>query len=169
MSRRYPRQILAVDPGTEFAGWCRLEVPAPGTWSVRGLGTIVFPMAQPLYRRLAHLHERLEPIVAEAKQVFAECVVERPFVNANHMATLAIAGARGVSLALIGRANLRFTEYSPQVWKMVTGDGRAEKPKIAFVVRQLLKLPHELQQDQADAAGMALYHATRPDNPEDDA
>jgi crossover junction endodeoxyribonuclease RuvC len=166
VSHRYPRHILAIDPGTDLAGWCRLEVPSPGAWTVRGLGTIVFP-AGLLYRRLAFLHQRLEPIVAEAKEVLAECVVERPFVNANHMATLAIAGARGVALALIGRANLRFTEYSPQSWKLVTGDGRADKPKIAHVVRGLLRWPHELQHDQADAAGMALYHATRPEEPDD--
>jgi crossover junction endodeoxyribonuclease RuvC len=167
VSHRYPRHILAVDPGTDLAGWCRLEVPAPGTWSVRGLGTIVFPPGKPLYRRLAFFQERLEPIVAEAKQVFAECVCERPFVNKNHMATLAIAGARAIALALFGRANLRFSEYGPSQWKMVTGNGRADKPEIAYKVRALLKHPHELQFDQADAAGLALFHVTRPENLDD--
>ncbi len=163
MSHRYPRHILAIDPGTDLAGWCRLEVPRPGSWTARGLGTIVFPPG-PLYRRLAYLQEKLEPIVASAKEVFAECVVERPFVNENHMATLAIAGARAIALALIGRANLRFSEYMPQAWKMVTGKANADKPRIAFVVRGLLNWPTELQYDQADAGGMALYHATRPDD-----
>lgn len=162
MSRRYPRHILAVDPGTEAGGWCRLEVPSPDTWTVRGMGAILFPPG-PLYRRLAHLQQQLEPIVADAKQVFAECVVERPFVDKNFMATLAIAGARGVVLALIGRANLRFTEYSPQTWKQVVGNGRAEKPEVAYKIGRILKLPTTPSFDQADAAAMALYHATRPE------
>jgi len=163
VSRSYPRHILAIDPGTEAAGWCRLEVPTPGTWSVRGMGAILLPAGQ-LYRRLAHLQEKLEPIIADAKTLFCECVVERPFVNKNFMATLAIAGARGVVLALMGRANLRFTEYSPQTWKQVIGNGRADKPEVAYKIGRILKLPSTPSFDQADAAAMALYHATRPDD-----
>lgn len=166
MPIRYPRLILGLDPGTDLFGWCLLDVPRPGSWSARGLGTIVFPEG-PLYRRLGYLHERLEPIVETARQEFAECVVERPFVNENHMATLAIAAARGIALGLIGRANLRFNEYGPSAWKMITGKGNADKPRIAFVVRNLLQHPRPLQFDQADAAGLAIFHATKTQDTED--
>ena len=158
MGKERLRHIFAVDPGTSLCGWAFIDVPRPGVLVPRDLGTIVLSEGA-LHKRLGQLMGELTEHVDQARDLWAECVVERPFVNQNHMATLAIAGARAVALALIGAAGLRFFEYSPQVWKMLTGDGRATPEKYTYFVRRLLKRD-TLGPDAAAAAGMACYHAT---------
>lgn len=154
-----PRFVLGLDPGTQYAGYALISVPRPGAFKSLALGTVVM-RDLPLHLRLAECQAAMIPVLEEAREHDAEVVVERPFVNRNHMATLAIAGIRGVMLALVGAAELRFNEYPPQVWKMVTGDGRATKIRVANVVKALLHLDYDPPLDAADAAGMAIFHAS---------
>lgn len=155
------RYALGVDPGTQFCGWALIEGGGDlGTsrYKALGLGTIVLPERVALHRRFGILMQSLAPIVRRAEELQAEAAVERPFVNRNHMATLAIAGARAIALGHIGCAALRFAEYSPQTWKMVTGHGGADKARVVAVVQSLLCLCEPPPEDAADAAGLAIYH-----------
>lgn len=155
------RYALGIDPGTQFCGWALIEGGGDlgaGRFTSLGLGTIVLPERVALHRRLGMLMTKLAPIVDRAHDLGAEAAVERPFVNRNHMATLAIAGARGLALGLIGAASLAFKDYPPQVWKMVTGHGGADKARVVAVVRSLLCLADDPPSDAADAAGIAIYH-----------
>jgi crossover junction endodeoxyribonuclease RuvC len=155
------RHALGIDPGTNFCGWALVEGGGDlgaGRFKPLGLGTIVLPEKMPLHRRLGQLLTELAPIVDRAHDLGAEAAVERPFCNKNHMATLGIAGARGLALGLIGAAALSFHEYSPQVWKMITGHGGADKLRVAAVVKALLGLREDPPLDAADAAAIAIYH-----------
>jgi crossover junction endodeoxyribonuclease RuvC len=152
------RFVLGLDPGTHFAGYALIDVRRPGLYRAQAMGTIVMRDG-PLHLRLAQVMGELIPILEQAREKNAECVVERPFVNKNHMATLAISGCRAICLALIGGAELRFTEYSPQTWKRITGKGNAHKIEVANVVKRILELDFDPPLDAADAAGMAIYHA----------
>jgi len=158
---RYPRHILGIDPGSISMGWCLVEVPGPMRFKALGFGTLQPRRSGTLHQRFAYELENLAPVVARAKEFWAECIVERPFVNKNHMATLAIAGSRAIALALIGQAGLRFDEYSPQSWKQITGNGAAEAPQYAYVVQQLLGLKEQLPWDAAAAGGLAIYHGSK--------
>jgi len=160
---RYPRHILGIDPGTTSLGWLLLEVPRSMSFKALDFGTIQPPRGDKLRHRFAFELEQLTPVIAKAKDLWAECVVERPFVNKNHMATLAIAGSRAIALALIGQVGLRFTEYSPQSWKQITGNGAADAPRYAYVVQQLLGLKEQLPWDAAAAGGLAIYHGSKQD------
>lgn len=142
-------------------GWCLIEVPSSMRFKALGFGTINPRPSDSLPRRLAFLMGGLIEPIEKAKALCAECVVERPFVNKNHMATLAIAAARGLALAAVGAANLRFNEYSPQTWKQITGSGAADAPRYAAVVQQLLNLKEQLPWDAAAAGGLAIYHGTK--------
>lgn len=161
MTVRYPRHILGIDPGTESLGWALIEVPGPMRFTALGFGTITARGREPLHKRFARELNELPAVIARAKKFMAECVVERPFVNKNHMATLAIAGSRAIALGLIGQAGLRFSEYSPQSWKQITGSGAADAPRYAYVVQQLLGLKEQLPWDAAAAGGLAIYHGTK--------
>lgn len=161
---RYPRFVLGVDPGSRSLGWCLLKFANLSTCTVEGFGTILGRDGDPLHRRFGKILDELSPIIARAKSFFAEAVVERPFVNENYMATLAIAGVRGIALGLIGLAGLRFSEYGPSQWKTVVGDGRASPEKYSYILPRLLKLREDrMPFDAAAAAGLALYHGTRVD------
>lgn len=142
-------------------GWCLIEVPSSMRFKALGFGTINPRAGDPLHRRLALMMKGVIDVVEKAKGLCAECVVERPFVNKNHMATLAIAAARGLALAAVGAANLRFCEYSPQSWKQITGSGAADAPRYAYVVQQLLGLKEQLPWDAAAAGGLAIYHGSK--------
>lgn len=148
-------------------GWCLIEVPGPMRFKALGFGTINPRSGDALHRRLALMMKGTIDVVEKAKALCAECVVERPFVNQNHMATLAIAGARGLALAAVGAANLRFFEYSPQSWKQITGSGAADAPRYSYVVQQLLGLKEQLPWDAAAAGGLAIYHGTKEKREDD--
>ncbi len=167
MTVRYPRHILGIDPGSVSLGWALIEVPGPMRFKALGFGTISSFERQPLHKRFAQELRELPPVMERAKLLWAECVVERPFVNKNHMATLAIAGSRAIALAFIGKEGLRFTEYSPQSWKQVAGSGNATPEQYSYVVQKLLGLGERMPFDAAAAAGLAIYHGTK-DEREDD-
>lgn len=161
MTVRYPRHILGLDPGTIALGWCLIEVPRPQSWKALGFGTLRAPEAAPLHKRLGQIQSELGAVLERGKEFYAECVVEQPFVNENHMATLAIAGVRGLALAAIGISGLRFEEYLPNKWKLITGRGNASPQQYAYVVQQLLGLREAMPPDAAAAGGLAIYHSTR--------
>jgi len=164
---RYPRHILGIDPGTTSLGWLLLEVPKSQSFKALDFGTIQPPRGDCLRYRFAYELEQLAPVIARAKELWAECVVERPFVNKNHMATLAIAGSRAIALAMIGQVGLRFTEYSPQSWKQITGSGSADAPRYTYVVQQLLRLRDTLPYDVGAAGGLAIYHGSKEEREDD--
>jgi len=155
-----PRFVLGIDPGTFAMGYCLIEVPKRMSFKAVRFGTLYPEARSPLHRRLGLLMEQLLPIFEEAKGHWAECVVEQPFVDENHLATLAIAGARALALAYIGQIGLRFHQYPPQVWKKITGRGNATPQQYSYVVGQLLGLRERMPPDAAAAGGLAIYHAT---------
>lgn len=164
MTIRYPRRVLGIDPGTGTMGWCLIEFKNAQTFSALEFGTITPRESDPLHRRLARVLVELGPIVDRAADLCAEVVVERPFVNKNYMATLAIAAARGIALALVGKRGLRFAEVSPQSWKLITGRGNATPEQYSYVVQQLLRQPERMPWDAAAAGGLAIYHGTKEES-----
>jgi crossover junction endodeoxyribonuclease RuvC len=157
---RKSRFVLGLDPGTEAAGWGLIEVPRPGSFRCLGLGTILLPHSLALPRRLALLQDRLVKIMKRAKQLNAECAVEKPLVWGSNDATIGICRANGVMVSLIGKAGLQFAEYGPSQWKMVTGFGGASKFRVAAFVKGILHLNEDPSIDASDACGIALYHAS---------
>ncbi len=76
------------------------------------------------------------------------------------MAAAKLGHARGVVLLAFARAGVPITEYEPaRVKRAIAGNGRAEKPQVAMIVSQLLRLPEPPRSDAADALAIALVHA----------
>jgi crossover junction endodeoxyribonuclease RuvC len=85
--------------------------------------------------------------------------VETTFTARNPRSALALAEARGVALASLGRAGVAVTGYTPaEVKSSIVGHGRAEKQQIVFMVVRLLGLDRDPPRDAADAAAVALTH-----------
>ncbi|HKS16369.1 MAG TPA: crossover junction endodeoxyribonuclease RuvC [Planctomycetota bacterium] len=153
------RRVLSIDPGTERCGWAILEAE-PGmrsAFKALGINVIVLPEL-PLLARFGHLTRQLRVIVARAKEHgVTRAAIERPFVNKNHMATLAIAGARAIAAGLAGEAGMTVVDYPPQTWKLMTGHGGADKDRVANVVKSLLNIDDDLPYDATDAGGIGIY------------
>ena len=90
-----------------------------------------------------------------------ECAaVEEVFMSANAKTALKLAQARGVALLAAAEAGLPVAEYSPlEIKTSVVGYGRAEKGQVQMMVRSLLRLPEELEsEDACDALAVAICH-----------
>jgi len=70
--------------------------------------------------------------------------------------------ARGVCLLAVEQAGCKLFEYSPlEVKKAVVGQGRAGKGQVGFMIRALLGLKTNPQEDEADALAVAMCHWQR--------
>ena len=114
--------------------------------------------SEALPKRLAHLCEQLQAVIAEYQPDAA--AVEEVFVNQNPQSTLKLGQARGVALMCAARAGIEVGEYSPTlVKKAVVGTGGAEKAQVHAMVSRLLPGARIAGPDAADALAVAITHA----------
>jgi crossover junction endodeoxyribonuclease RuvC len=89
-----------------------------------------------------------------------EIAVEQAIYVQNFQTAMTLGSARGAALASPSRRQLPITEYPPlRVKQAIVGYGRASKEQMIRTLQQMLRLPHPLPSDEADAAGVALCHA----------
>jgi crossover junction endodeoxyribonuclease RuvC len=92
-----------------------------------------------------------------------EVAIEDIFFAYNPKSVLKLAQFRGaLSLKILQEVGY-FYEYTPlQVKKAVTGNGKAAKEQVAFMVKRLLKINKEIKPlDITDAMAIALTHLQR--------
>jgi crossover junction endodeoxyribonuclease RuvC len=75
---------------------------------------------------------------------------------------LKLAHVRGIAMLVLAEAGITLGEYSPlEVKSSVVGYGRAEKPQVQLMVKNLLGLDAMQPEDASDALAVAICHATR--------
>lgn len=85
--------------------------------------------------------------------------IEQVFIAKNPDSALKLSQVRGVAIVAAMNHNLQVFEYAArQVKQTVVGTGAAEKNQVQYMVRNLLKLPTNLQIDSADALAIAITH-----------
>lgn len=104
-----------------------------------------------LHQALLHIVQRFDP---------QEAAVEELYFAANQKTALRVAQARGVVLLALSQQGLATHAYTPlQVKKTLTGQGKADKRQVSYMVRALLGLPQaKFAKDAADAVAVALTH-----------
>jgi crossover junction endodeoxyribonuclease RuvC len=150
-------RTLGIDPGSHATGWGVVT----GTLTEPTLlacGVIRLPTQAAFAVRLARLHTALVDVVARHAPDAA--AVESPFHGASARASLQLAHARGVVLAVVSLAGLPVTEYAPAtVKKTVAGNGRAPKDQIGVLMEHLFgRASTEHGHDVSDALSVALCH-----------
>jgi crossover junction endodeoxyribonuclease RuvC len=148
-------RVLGIDPGSSATGWAL--VVATGNRSRLDAAGVIRPRGADRPVRLADLGARLdERIVSLNPDVAA---VELAFSGRNPRSGLALAEARGVILATLGRHGLPVRGLTPAAVKSaVVGNGRAEKQQVVFMVVRLLGLTEPPARDAADAIAVALSY-----------
>lgn len=162
-------RVLGVDPGSAATGWA-VVVGTGNRFSLEAAGVIRTGSGE-RSTRLASLGSALAEVVARHEPDTA--AVESSFSGRNPRSGLALAESRGVILAVLGRAGIPVTSYTPaQVKSRVVGYGRAEKRQVVYMVMRFLGLEKQPAQDAADAMAVALTHLWSggrtqldPDNP----
>ena len=110
----------------------------------------------PLPERLREIAEGVEALLD--RYLPDVVALERVFHGANTRSLIVLAEARGALLAALGRRAALLVEVSPTTVKStVAGDGRADKARVARMVRTQLGLGNaELPADASDALAVAI-------------
>jgi crossover junction endodeoxyribonuclease RuvC len=150
-------RVLGIDPGSLVTGFGVVEQDANRltalTW-----GTVRTSAKQNLSERLKQIYAGLsEPLQIWQPESVS---VERVFVADNPKSALTLGHARGVALLAAAHADVDLVEYSALEIKMaVVGYGRATKPQVQQMVKNLLRLGAVPKPaDAADALAAAICH-----------
>ncbi len=150
-------KILGLDPGLGTTGWGLIEADGNRLRHIAN-GQLKTDSAAELPRRLAHLADQLEALLADQRPDSA--AVEEVFVNKNPQSSLKLGQARGVVIMVAAKSGLDVGEYAARlVKKAVVGNGNAEKVQVHAMIARLLPGAKIAGPDAADALAVAVTHA----------
>ena len=151
-------RILGIDPGYATIGYGIVDKTPQGL-KVVDYGVIETPKSESIPVRLAILSDAMTSII---KKYMPDAIsVEELFFNTNITTGIKVAQARGVILLCAIKECGRLYEYTPlQIKQALTGNGRADKKQMQYMVKAYLGLKEEPKPDDAaDALAVALCHA----------
>lgn len=153
-------KILGIDPGVALTGF-GLVVVEDETLRLLHAGYIVTGKHLPPAERLRLLFEDLQALFATHAP--EEVAVEELFFNRNAKTAFSVGAARGIVLLCAALHKAPVYEYTPlEVKQAVVGYGRATKPQVNYMVRQILHCDNiPGPDDVADALAVAVCHAFR--------
>jgi len=151
--------ILGIDPGSRNLGYCLLEFDGKNMHLIEaGLLKIKTSILQ---EQIVELAEGFD-VILKGHHV-DEVAIEDIFFAFNPKTVLKLAQFRGaLSLKILQEIGY-FYEYTPlQVKKALTGNGKATKEQVAFMVKRILGIKKEIKPlDITDAIAIAMTHAQR--------
>ena len=152
-------QILGIDPGSRNCGYAIVEKEGRSLRLVEA-GLIKIRQKE-LQHQIVELVEGLD-LVLESHTI-DEVAIEDIFFAFNPKTVLKLAQFRGALSLKILQEHGNFAEYTPlQVKKALTGNGKAAKEQVAFMVKRILKINREIKPlDITDAMAVAIAHAQR--------
>jgi crossover junction endodeoxyribonuclease RuvC len=152
-------KILGIDPGTKNCGYAVIEKSGRDLKLIEaGLIKIKTTVLQ---EQIVEMTEGIDLIFKTHK--IDEVSIEDMFYAFNPKTVIKLAQFRGaISLKILQNFG-NFSEYTPlQVKQAVTGNGKATKEQVAFMVKRLLGIKKEIKPlDITDAIAIALTHSQR--------
>ncbi len=149
-------RVMGVDPGTHRTGFGILESGGRDCKLVI-CGTIRASSKDPIAKRLLHVFKSLQKTVrGYHPDVLA---LEMLFFAKDVRAVERIGEARACAMLAASKEGIEVVEYAPTAVKQsVTGNGRAAKEQVQFMVKKLLGLAEVPAPDASDALAIALCH-----------
>ncbi len=152
-------KILGIDPGTRNCGYAIVEKNGRDLKLIEaGLIKIKTKILQ---EQIVEMTEGLDLLFKNHK--IDQVSIEDMFYAFNPKTVIKLAQFRGALSLKILQEFGNFSEYTPlQVKQAVTGNGKATKEQVAFMVKRLLNVKKEIKPlDITDAIAIALTHAQR--------
>ena len=151
-------RILGIDPGVAIVGFGLIETERSAVRMLQ-YGAINTSAGLPLATRLVQIEQDLTQLIRQFQP--DEIAIEELFFNTNITTGIKVAHARGVMLLNAIKRCGRLYEYTPlQIKQALTGNGRATKQQVQYMVRMVLKLAAPPKPDDAaDALAAAICHA----------
>ncbi len=149
-------RILGIDPGYNIIGYGVIETNG---LKVVDYGVITTPKSMTISQRLHTIYQATIELMETFKP--DEVAFEELFFNTNTTTAIPVAEARGVLIVACKQFVNRLFEYTPlQIKQALTGNGRAEKKQVQFMVKNILGLSAVPKPDDAaDALAVALCHS----------
>jgi len=151
--------ILGIDPGSRNMGYCILK--KQGVKNLLLEAGLVKIKSRTLQEQIVEMIEALDLILKSHK--IDEVAIEDIFYAYNPQSVIKLAQFRGaLSLKILQEIGY-FYEYTPlQVKKALTGNGKATKEQVAFMVKRVLGIKKEIKPlDITDAMAVAITHSQR--------
>lgn len=155
-------KILGIDPGTINCGYAIIEKDVKKTKLIEA--GLIKIKSKELQHQVVEMVEGLDLIFSKHK--IDEVAIEDIFFAHNPKSVIKLAQFRGALTLKILQDFGNFSEYTPlQVKKAVTGNGKAQKEQVSFMVKRLLGITKEIKPlDITDAIAVALTHSQRVKN-----
>ena len=153
--------ILGIDPGSRNCGYAIIEL-SPNLRTLRLLEAGIIQMKERiLQHQILEFVEGID-LVLKSHEIH-EVAVEDMFYAHNPKSVIKLAQFRGALSLKILQELGNFAEYTPlQVKKALTGNGKADKTQVAFMVKRILGIRGEIKPlDITDAIAIAITHAQR--------
>ncbi|MDE0573022.1 crossover junction endodeoxyribonuclease RuvC [Demequina sp. B12] len=154
-------RILGVDPGLTRCGIGVIDASGARQVSLVHVTAATSPSTEDTPARIARLADALELVLDEHRP--EAVALERVFAQSNVSTVMGTAQISGVVMLLAQRRGLPVTLYTPsEVKAAVTGEGRAGKAQVGYMVQRVLGLKAMPKPaDAADALAIAIAHAWR--------
>lgn len=150
--------ILGIDPGYAIVGYGVIEKIGYQTRCI-DYGAITTDKDTDFPTRLVQIAEGLEYLIEKYKP---ECLaIEELFFQNNQKTAINVAMARGVVVQIAKKKLGKLFEYTPlQIKQALTGQGRADKSQVQYMVKAILNLEKiPKPDDAADALAVAICHS----------
>ena len=151
--------ILGIDPGTRNMGYALISLEK-GKLKLVEAGLIKMK-AEALQIQIPQMVEGLAVVFGSHK--IDEVAMEDIFYAHNPATTIKLAQFRGAIMLKLLQEFGQFSEYTAlQVKKAITGNGKASKEQVNFMVKRLLNVKKEIKPlDISDAMAVAITHSQR--------
>lgn len=146
--------MLGLDPGSRVTG-VGIVAGNGATARLVHVQALRTKVDAPLSERLGFLFTEVKSLIERHRP--DEAAVETVFAAKNPASALKLGQARGAILAACAVMGVPVFGHDPtQIKKTLTGQGRAEKEQVAFMVNQILGVDEKFPKDASDALAAAL-------------
>ena len=149
--------ILGIDPGYAIIGYGVIDTERKDM--VVDYGAIITPKEDTMPIRLEAIDSSLRFLFEKYKP--DAVAIEELFYFKNQKTVIQVAQARGVIVLACQKYCGNIYEYTPlQIKQALTGQGRAEKAQVQYMVKAILGLDSiPKPDDAADALAVAICHS----------
>ncbi|MFH1405553.1 MAG: crossover junction endodeoxyribonuclease RuvC [Patescibacteria group bacterium] len=151
--------ILGIDPGYGKMGFGCIKI-VKNKIELLAVGVATTPVDMEFTGRLYLLVNDITELIEKFNP--DSVAIEKLFFAKNSRTAMQVAEARGAVMSVFAKYNLHVQEFTPaQIKKALTGDGKADKRAVKFMVKTLLNLSRVPRPDDAaDALAVAITAST---------
>lgn len=154
-------RVLGIDPGLTRCGMGVVEGDLGRPLRLIDVNVLRTSPGEPVAERLVTIEKGVDAWIEEFRP--DAVAVERVFARSDSSTIMGTAQASGIAMVCAARRGISLGLHTPsEVKAAVSGNGRADKKQVGFMVARLLRLDAPPKPaDAADAVALAITHIWR--------